>query len=122
MMTDETSRLFHEAFPTFAGVAGLIIDLRHNGGGSSSVGWSILSRLLTEPAPTAATRYRVYVPTCRAWGGTQRWLALPGSEVRPHEELPLFTGPVAALTSPMTGSAAEDFVLTAFNQISQPGP
>jgi C-terminal processing protease CtpA/Prc len=88
----------------------MIIDVRANGGGSSGVGWRILSMLTDKPFPTGRYRYRLYVPTFRAWGTDQEWLQEVGDSYKPHGRK-LYTGPVVALSGPRTFSAAEDFLI-----------
>ncbi|MBI4903424.1 MAG: hypothetical protein HY820_07310 [Acidobacteria bacterium] len=100
-----------EKFAQIRAAKSLIIDLRNNGGGSSSIGWAILSDLIDKPAHGAMTRLRRYVPTERAWGRTQiQFYSNPPANVEPSQG-PKFTGPVIVLTSPATYSAAEDFLL-----------
>lgn len=120
MDTGETSEQFHRYFPDFAGVRGLVLDVRWNNGGSSGVGYSILARLLHDPCLTSAFRLRLYVPAIRAWWADQAWLSLPADPLEPDAARPRFTGPVAVLSSPLTVSAAEDF-LVAF-KASRRGP
>ncbi len=102
---------FDQLFPDFEGVEGLIFDLRLNTGGDNEVGYRILARLIDAKIKATATRLPLYAPTIRAWGMTQRWLALPPEEVRPADDRPRYSGPVAVLSSPITGSAAEDFLV-----------
>lgn len=111
MMTVETADRFDQAFPTFEGVKGLVLDVRWNGGGSSDVGFRILARLLQGPTTSGANRLPLYCPTIRAWGGHQYWLHLRGDELKPNADLPRFDGPVAVLSGPGTFSAAEDFLV-----------
>jgi len=120
MFTDETWQAFDRRFPDFAGVRGLILDLRWNNGGNAQVGWQILGRLIERPTRAAAVRMRCYLPTYRAYGFSQRWLVAEPAVIEPRRDLPTFTGPVAVLSSPITGSAAEDF-LVAFRE-SRRGP
>ncbi|HYF95625.1 MAG TPA: S41 family peptidase [Symbiobacteriaceae bacterium] len=107
----EVAAEFHRRFPNFEGVTGLVLDLRRNTGGSTTVAHSILARFLAAPAHSAAVRVRTYVPVIRAWGGSQRWLAMPPDEVAPDNARPGCTGPVAVLSGPFTAGAAEDFLV-----------
>lgn len=116
----EVAEAFHRHFPDFDDVTGIVIDLRRNGGGSSAVAHSVLARLLSAPTYAGAVRVGVYLPVLRAWGGNQRWLVVPPSEVVPDNTRPAFTGPITVLSSPFTASAAEDF-LVAF-KTSRRGP
>lgn len=109
--TMETADQFHAHFASFNGVRALILDVRENGGGSGTVGHSILARLLSEPCHVSAVRLPLYCPTFRAWGLSQRWLSRPVGSIQPDTSRPRFDGPVAALSGPSTGSAAEDFLV-----------
>lgn len=110
-MIPEVVQQFDEQFPTFAGVSGLIIDLRWNNGSSSHVSNTLLARLVQTPVRAPDARVGVYIPFVRAINGTQRWLRLSIDPVMPDRERPGFDGPIAVLTSPLTGSAAEDFLV-----------
>jgi C-terminal processing protease CtpA/Prc len=107
---------FTEQFEEISRAAGLIIDLRLNGGGNSNIGWGILAQLVNEPFPTSQWKTRLYRPAFRAWSHPEAWSWHEGksNEVDPHGEH-LYTGPVAVLSGPRTYSAAEDF-LAAFRQ------
>lgn len=100
-----------EKLPQILAAKALIIDLRGNGGGSSGIGFAMLSDLIDKPAHSAMTRMRRYIPTERAWGrGEVQFVANAPGEVEPTKGQ-RFTGPVAVLTSAATYSAAEDFLL-----------
>jgi carboxyl-terminal processing protease len=87
-----------------------ILDLRENGGGTSSIGYRILGHFLNEPGQGEAWRTRLYNPTFRAWKQPQPW----------HEGTPdvikladgsRYSKPVYVLISARTCSAAEDFLI-----------
>jgi carboxyl-terminal processing protease len=89
---------------------GLIIDVRKNGGGSSSVGYEVISRLIDKPARGSRWKTRQYLPAFRAWGEKESWHGGGGTVIKPTPEKP-FSGPVVVLIGPDTVSAAEDFVV-----------
>ncbi len=89
-----------------------ILDLRDNGGGSSDIGYAILKHTLRAPTKTMAERIRIYRPTWKAWGRPQDWQEIEPKTIEPAQG-PRFDGPVFILTSPITCSAAEDFLISA---------
>jgi carboxyl-terminal processing protease len=117
--SDQAARDFEQAFDSLAKSAGMIIDVRSNGGGSSGVGWQILSMLTAKPFLTGRYVYRSYVPTYRAWGIELDWIETVGQPFEPHGSK-LYTNPVVVLSGPRTFSAAEDF-LVAFENMKR-GP
>jgi carboxyl-terminal processing protease len=108
---------FEKAFDEIVKSDRMIIDVRSNGGGSSDVGWRILSMLTAKPFPTGRYVYRSYVPTYRAWGTDLDWIDTVGQHQEPHGEK-LYTKPVVVLSGPRTFSAAEDF-LVAFESMQR---
>src|SRR5262249_49869240 len=110
--SDAAVKEFDKVFPQILEAGALIIDVRENGGGNTSVGFGLISRLIDRPITQTATwRTRDYRPTFGAWNR-----AMPMFEggdsgtVEPRGERP-FTGPVAVLVGPHTFSAAEDFLV-----------
>jgi C-terminal processing protease CtpA/Prc len=126
---------FEVLLPELRGSAGIVLDLRRNGGGESDIGYAILAHLIDEPATTYRWKTRVHCAAYKAWG---KWT----SEFPPEELADLdakrkeylehyrgdawreggpdtirpavadvYTGPIAVLIGPMTGSAAEDFLV-----------
>lgn len=104
---------FHEGFPNFEGVRGLIIDMRRNSGGNSAFGDAILARLIDGPVERGVISYHHL-----HWGVmqglelgapvlTEHWKPLA-----PDADRPRFAGPVAVLTDMNTISAGEDFAAT----------
>jgi C-terminal processing protease CtpA/Prc len=112
---------FTEQFEEISQAAGLIIDLRLNGGGNSNIGWGILAQLVDKPFPTSQWKTRLYRPAFRAWLRPEAWTWHEGksNEYGPHGSH-FYTGPVAVLSGSRTYSAAEDF-LAAFRQANR-GP
>jgi carboxyl-terminal processing protease len=87
-----------------------ILDLRENGGGDSSIGYSILSHFLNTPAQSSTWRTRLYNPTFQAWAKPQSWYEGSPDTIELAAG-PRYSGPVYVLTSPSTCSAAEDFLI-----------
>jgi C-terminal processing protease CtpA/Prc len=112
---------FTEQFGQISQAAGLVIDLRNNGGGRSDVGWGILAQMVDKPFPTSRWKTRLYRPSFRAWARPEAWSWHEeiGDEYEQHGGH-FFEGPVAVLSGPQTYSAAEDF-LAAFRQAER-GP
>lgn len=93
-------------------VKGLVIDLRVNGGGSSSIGAAVVSGLCTQGFRVPASTYqtRLYSPTKQAWGSNSGLHPVSDSEdeLVPDKER-WYSGPTALLVGPRTFSAAEDW-------------
>lgn len=112
--SDAGLKAFEQALPQILQAKGLILDLRRNGGGNSSHGWSILSYLSDKPIPTATSSVRGDSPWTQArfGSGSQRLLPL---ESAPYTvkiaRQQRFDGPVAVLIGAATYSAAEDFLV-----------
>lgn len=104
---DEFDKIFDEKIRP---AKGLIIDVRENGGGSSSVGYAVISRLIDKPLPASKSKTRQYLPAMAAWGKEPTWHDLGQDVVTPRGDNP-YLGPVAVLTSPATFSAGEDFLI-----------
>lgn len=104
-------KAFEAALPEILKSKGLILDLRNNGGGSTSHGLEVLSYLVKGPIPVSASRMRNDLAVGRELG--VRWAPWPLSGFpydRPKQTR--FEGPVAVLIGPRTFSAAEDFVVS----------
>ncbi len=101
---------FEKAFDKVRAAKGLILDLRDNGGGNSSVGYAILQKLIDKPVEGSHWKTRQYLPAFRAWGREEQWYEGTHGTIQPSEG-PRYPGPVAVLTGPATASAAEDFVV-----------
>lgn len=114
---EATDRAYFEAWPRIAAARALILDVRDNGGGSSSVGYRILATLGDQPFATSRWATRDYRPSFRAWGRPLDLYSEAAESFQPdlaHQ----FHGPVVVLTSARTYSAAEDFVV-AFEQMKR---
>jgi C-terminal processing protease CtpA/Prc len=108
--SDKPVRQFEEAFDKILAAKGLILDLRDNGGGSSSVGYAILARLIDKPVEGSHWKTRQYLPAFRVWGREEQWYEGTHGTIQPSEGT-RYHGPVAVLTGPATASAAEDLVV-----------
>ncbi|MGH7612664.1 MAG: S41 family peptidase [Gemmatimonadales bacterium] len=121
----DVARLFDRAFPDFAGIRGLILDLRdHDGsGGGRETGYRILGRLVNRPLVTSRWRTPQYRPAYRGQDmpdSAGAWFATPPDTIPARHDRPTFLGPVAVLASPRTSGVAED-VLIAFRNAGR-GP
>jgi C-terminal processing protease CtpA/Prc len=121
----DVARRFDRAFPDFARVRGLILDLRdHEGtGGGRETGYRILGRLVSRALVTSRWRTPQYRPAYRGQDmpdSSGAWFSAPPDTVPARTDLPVFTGPVAMLASSRTGGSAED-VLVAFREAGR-GP
>jgi carboxyl-terminal processing protease len=103
-------QLFDAAWPTVSQTTGLIIDLRRNGGGSSSYGWRMLACLTDKPFRISKMKSRVYNPYFRTQGFQSLWYTLPNSNWKPDTKRQ-YLKPVIVLSSAATFSAAEDFLI-----------
>jgi C-terminal processing protease CtpA/Prc len=112
--SDEGVKVFEQHLPEIMKARGLILDVRNNGGGSTSYGLHILSYLDGKPIPTNRSRELEIDTVARAQGSlTLHWRKLMGSgEVYVKQHAQHFDGPVAVLIGPRTFSAAEDFVVS----------
>ncbi|UCF42477.1 MAG: hypothetical protein JSV99_07690 [Planctomycetota bacterium] len=107
---EQVVRSFNAAFEKIKQASGLIIDVRQNGGGDSSVGYAIIGYLVDSPMETSHWKTRKYMPAFRAWGEEEQWHHGTHEPVEPQHDAP-FMGPVVVLTGPGTVSAAEDFLI-----------
>jgi C-terminal processing protease CtpA/Prc len=87
-----------------------VLDLRENGGGTSSIGYRILGHFLSEPGQGEAWRTRLYNPTFRAWKQPQPWYEGTPDAIKLADRS-RYSRPVYVLISARTCSAAEDFLI-----------
>jgi C-terminal processing protease CtpA/Prc len=113
------AKAFAADFERILPAAGLILDIRENGGGSSTTGYAILAHLTEEPFLGSRWRTPEYRPAFRAWNRAPAPYGQDGSSNAPIAG-PRFRGPVAVLIGARTYSAAEDFAV-AFDAM-QRGP
>ena len=120
------AEMFAKNFSEISKADSLIIDLRNNGGGSSGVGYSVLSFLVNQSFKGSKWYTREYHPTYRAWGRPDKTFGNEDAYEYKIEEIKRIRGentepflkPVVVLTSPRTFSAAEDF-LVAFKPLNR---
>jgi C-terminal processing protease CtpA/Prc len=107
--TDAGSKLLEANLPRLMAAKALVIDLRGNGGGSSTHGLNVLSWLSATPVPGTASSYRENTAFAAARSGTPRirWRELP-AETFGGNRPQVFIKPVAMLVDAGTFSAAED--------------
>jgi C-terminal processing protease CtpA/Prc len=110
--SDAVVNEFDRVFPEILTAKGLIIDVRNNGGGSSSTGYSLIARLIEKPiTQTSNWKTREYRPVFRAWNRPMPlYEGGDSGEIAPRGERP-FNGPVVVLIGPNTYSGAEDFLV-----------
>ncbi len=106
----EAADAFMAAYGQIAQSSALIIDLRDNGGGSSSVGYRVLATLTTQPFPTSRWSTRDYRPSYRAWGKNMPNFGSDLQIMQPDGQR-YYAKPVLVLTAASTFSAAEDFAV-----------
>lgn len=105
--SDSAANAFAANYEDISKANAIIFDVRNNGGGSSSVGWNILSYLIEKPFPIHSWYTREYRPSYRAWNNIQQVYG-GKSNLYPKEKF-FYSKPVVVLTSARTFSAAEDF-------------
>lgn len=112
--SNEGVKAFEQHLPEIMKAKGLVLDVRNNGGGSTSYGLQILSYLDGKPIPTERSRELEINPVSRAQGSLMlHWRKPMGSgEAYVKQRAQHFAGPVAVLIGPRTFSAAEDFVVS----------
>lgn len=108
--SDQIVEKFDEVFDQVGQSKGLIIDVRENGGGSTSTGYAIISYLTDKTLEGSRWKTRQYMPAFRAWGRPEKWHEGQHDPILPHKE-GFFLGPVVVLIGASTCSAAEDFVV-----------
>jgi carboxyl-terminal processing protease len=107
--TATAQKEFERQFDEIAKSSALTFDVRENGGGNSGYGTAILSHLIEKPTASEEWRSREYVPAQRAWGNPPGWTG--GKPMTQPSKDQHYGNPVVMLTSPRTGSAAEDFTI-----------
>lgn len=108
---DDTAAIeYLKHFDEIAKADAIVFDIRDNGGGNSSVGYTVLATIADKPFKTSAWRTRDYRPAYRAWKrGEGRYGE--GAETIQPDAAHRFDKPVFVLTSARTYSAAEDFAV-----------
>lgn len=135
---DRIIKEFEKYVDSIKDCRGVIIDLRYNGGGSSSIAYAILNHFTKKPYKGSASRTRSHMASHKAWGQfvdkdtpleelsefdqTSRltaegnyWHEFEVSEITPDVKS-IIELPLVVLIGHNTASAAEDF-LVALDQI-----
>ena len=92
-----------------AAIKGMIIDVRSNLGGNSTVTKGIVSCLIEGMVDSPLMRYRHYSAAEEAWGHEQKW-SIDHSTVAPRDGK-TYLGPLVLLVDGGTNSSAEDLVI-----------
>jgi C-terminal processing protease CtpA/Prc len=90
-------------------IGGMVIDLRYNPGGNSSIAESVTQCLIDRPMTSFVSKVPHYLAAERAWGHEPVWTEIK-REIQPREGK-RYLGPIAILTGPATYSSAEDFIV-----------
>lgn len=106
----DASQGFADNFEEISKADGIIFDVRKNGGGSSSYGYDVLSRLTQEPFAVSSWKTMTYRPAFRAWGYQTDSYESTNNTEQPNPDQ-YYAGPVAVLSGTGTFSAAEDFLV-----------
>jgi len=88
---------------------GMVIDVRYNPGGESSLAEHVTQCLINRPVSTPVWHIPHYVAADRAWGNKPVWTEVKNT-IEPREGR-RYLGPLVILTGPGTYSSAEDFVV-----------
>ena len=109
--SEQVVKDFEKIFPQVQKAKGLILDIRHNGGGNSENGKAIISMLTDKPIKGLLCKTPENVAAFRIWAGIEeQWQEVRDQPVTPSGE-DSFLGPVMVLIGPETFSAAENFVV-----------
>ncbi len=92
-----------------AATKGIIIDLRSNLGGKSTVSNGIVSCLIEGMVSSPLMRYRHYIAAEKAWGRDPEW-SIEHSTIAPRDGK-TYLGPLVLLVDGGTNSSAEDIVI-----------
>lgn len=113
---------FESYLPHLAKAKGLILDLRFNGGGDSSIGGAILAYLSNQPLVGSRWKTRQHISAYKAWGtmlseyqdyaDDNAWLTGEHGLIEPKADA-LTKCPIFVLIGRGTASAAEDFLVYA---------
>jgi hypothetical protein len=120
--TEEVTEAFESALPEFRKARAIVLDIRDNGGGSSTNGWNIGRHFADASVQTSIWKSPQHVAVFKAWRRFAKseeriaqldrhaWYEGDESHVDPAEDDPLKV-PVAVLVGSSTYSAAEDFLV-----------
>jgi len=107
---DLGAKTMRDNFASITQAKALIVDVRKNGGGNHMNGIAILSMLTDKPFPSVSCRTLDYKPGYRVNGGGAVWFKESVWEASP-DPTHYYSKPVIVLTSAITFSAAENFVV-----------
>jgi len=107
---DTAAKEWDTHWPEISKANSLVLDVRENQGGSTSVGSHILAALITKSSPGEMSRLTKWVAAYAAWGDPETPVQPPLDMIEP-DAARHFSGPVVMLTSPRTFSAGEDMVV-----------
>lgn len=102
---------FDSALASLGAVKGVIIDVRDNGGGNSSIGWNILARFLKAPVPLSLAEGMTYSALERARGRIATAPIFSTLDSMPPDSARHLDLPLVVLIGPKSFSAAEDFAV-----------
>lgn len=92
-------------------LTGMILDIRYSMGGNSLNAYRIVERLIDSPVLGSTWTTREYRPAFASWGNPESRFQGDFGRIEPSTELKRYSGPLVVLTSPITGSASEDFLV-----------
>ena len=101
---EASGRTLDAALANLAGARGVVLDVRHNGGGDDRAGKAIASRFVAEPRLYMTVAMRKLGQTPAAFAEPVEWWLRPAG---PRQ----YTGPVALLVNSRSISAAENVAL-----------
>jgi Periplasmic protease len=110
VMTNDGAKLMRTHAAEINAARGLIIDVRHNGGGSSSNAFAMLQMMTDKPFKAFRYTTRDYIAAERSWGRLPGWRRAAAIDMAPDPSTHISV-PVAVLTDAVTYSSAEDFVV-----------
>lgn len=92
---------------------GLIVDIRDNTGGNSSIGDVVMMLLATDTIPQAPWDTPQYDAAYASWGKKWHTTTVPSETLKPYfmisNEIPKYDKPIVLLINSCTFSAAENF-------------
>jgi C-terminal processing protease CtpA/Prc len=90
-------------------VKGMIIDLRYNMGGSSSVAERMVACLIDTAGVSPTMKFRHFIGAYQAWGKEPVW-ETAHTQIQPRDGR-RYLGPLVVLTGGLTNSSSEDFAI-----------
>jgi C-terminal processing protease CtpA/Prc len=92
-----------------AAVKGMIIDVRYNMGGASSIVKRMVACLIDQTVTSPIMKFRHFIGADEAWGKEPTW-ETASDQIQPRDGK-RFLGPLVVLTGGLTSSSAEDFAI-----------